>query len=149
MPIFDRVMAFRRRLHSGSCTYLPDDIPTETNCKPPDIDLRHDCCPVLIREGATAVFAGIERLPAPLYVLLTLLLFEFDVFRSPSILVSSPSPSKSGSYSPSSLTGAGSTSGTGSMLGVSCPKAELERLISRVSRHFFVILIGDLLTLIQ
>jgi hypothetical protein len=32
------------------------------------------------------------------------------------------------------------------MLGVSCPKAELEKLISRVSRHFFVILIGDFLT---
>lgn len=118
--MFESVIAFSLRLHSSSCVYLPDEIPTDINCKPPDKDLRHDCCPLLIRLGLTAVVTGMDREPAPLYVLVTLPLFEFDVLRSPSILVSSPPPSKSGSYSPS-LVGAGSISGTGSI----CAKAKL------------------------
>jgi len=149
MPILDRVMAFSLRLHSSSWRYKPDETPKPTSCTPPDKDLRQDCCPVLIKLGATAVLAGICLPdPAPLYVLLTLLLFEFDVFKSPSMLVPSPLSSVPGSNSPSSLTGGGSTSGTGSTSGVSCPKAGLATLINSISRYFFVILICDLLTLL-
>ncbi len=119
--MFESVIAFSLRLHSSSCVYLPDEIPTDINCKPPDKDLRHDCCPLLIRLGLTAVVTGMDREPAPLYVLVTLPLFEFDVLRSPSMFVLSPPSSKSGSNSPSSLTGAGSISGTGSI----CAKAKL------------------------
>jgi len=121
--MFDSVIAFSLRLHSSSCTYLPDEIPTDISCKPPDNDFRQDCCPLLIKLGLIAVDTGIDLEPAPLYVLLTFPLLELDVLRSPSILVPSPSssPSKSGSYSPSSLAGGGSISGAGSI----CAKAKL------------------------
>lgn len=67
MPMLESVIALSLRLHSGSCRYLPDETPKPTTCMPPEIDLRHDCGPLLIREGDMALDAGIWLLaPAPL-----------------------------------------------------------------------------------
>ncbi len=77
MPILLKVIAFRLRLHSASCTYLPDETPNPTSCRPPEIDCRHDSDPLDINDGATAVFAGICA-PAfgPVLLVVRLLLFD-------------------------------------------------------------------------
>lgn len=132
MPILLRVIAFLRRLHSVSCTYLPDDRPKPTSWTPPLIDCKHDSLPLDINDGLMAVLTGILLEPAPLYVLLTLPLLEFDVFKSPSILVPS---SRRISLPSVGSSGGGSISGAGLM---SCPKAGTVTLISSVSRLFVI-----------
>jgi len=78
-------MAFSLLLHSSSCKYLPDDKPKPIICTPPDIDFKHDCCPLLIRLGLIALLAGI-CLPAPAPWLITVSpLLLLIVLRSPSM----------------------------------------------------------------
>ena len=66
IPMFDSVIALSLLLHSASCTYLPDEMPTDITCRPPDKDFKHDCCPLLIKLGLIAVDTGIDLEPAPL-----------------------------------------------------------------------------------
>lgn len=85
MPMLDSVIAFSLLLHSSSCKYLPDDTPKPIICTPPEIDFKHDCCPLLIRLGLIALLAGI-CLPAPAPWLITVSpLLLLIVLRSPSM----------------------------------------------------------------
>jgi len=127
MPILDSVTAFLRRLHSSSWRYNPRETPKPIICTPLETLCKQDSEPLDMRDGATAVFAGILREPAPLYVLLIFPLLLFDVFKSPfCVLPGDSSTSISGSGPSSAYSG------------------RLTKLIAR--NHLFIIFISDSLT---
>lgn len=77
IPNSFKVFAFFLRLHSSSWVYSPRDAPTENSWTPLEVDIKQESFPDDIKLGAIEEDTGIPLEPCPLYVLLTLLLFEF------------------------------------------------------------------------